>query len=351
MLSDTPGLHHVTGIVGDPEAHAGFYGETLGLRLLRRTVNYEEILQYHLYFGDATGSPGSVFTVFPDPNADPGRAGKPGYEAVAFAVPRDSLGYWRGRLADRGVEAGPLDPDARFGDRGLALADPSGTRIELVADADGGSEDESEGDGSDPWTDGPVPARHAIRGLYGVTALPADPYGTASVLETLGFEYEAESADRVRYRAPGDRATVVDLLDRDAAYLREGPGTLHHAAVRVADRETLLEWHDLFRERGYDVSRVKDRHFFHSLYVRGPGGLLVELATEAPTDDGPPGPGLADPDATGHARELYLPSRFEADRDLIESQLPAFDGPRNADSNPADPDTDDAGTDDAEPTE
>jgi glyoxalase family protein len=85
-----------------------------------------------------------------------------------------------------------------------------------------------------------------------------------------------------------------------------------------------LEWHELFRDRDYDVSRVKDRHFFHSLYVRGPGGLLVELATEAPTPDGPAGPGLADPDATGHASELYLPPRFEADRELIERQLPAF---------------------------
>ncbi|MYL68322.1 VOC family protein [Halorubrum distributum] len=318
MLSDTPGLHHVTGIVGDPEAHAAFYGGTLGLRLLRRTVNYEDRLQYHLYFGDATGSPGSVFTVFPDQNAEPGRTGKPGYEAVAFAVPPDSLGYWRDRLADRGVEFAPIGPDARFGDRGLTVADPSGTRVELV---------ETESGGSDPWTEGPVPATHAIRGLRGVTALPADPYGTASVLETLGFEYEAEAGDRVRYRAPGDRATAVDLLDRDASYLREGPGTLHHAAVRVADRETLLEWHGLFRDRGYDVSRVKDRHFFHSLYVRGPGGLLVELATEAPTPDGPPGPGLADPEATGHATALYLPPRFETDRELIESQLPAFDGP------------------------
>ncbi|WP_123623959.1 VOC family protein [Halorubrum sp. CSM-61] len=326
MLSDTPGLHHVTGIVGDAGAHAAFYAETLGLRLLRRTVNYEDLHQYHLYFGDATGSPGSVFTVFSDPHGDPGRAGRPGYAAVAFAVPLGSLDYWRERLADRGVAVedaptsdGPAAAD-RFGDRALSVSDPSGTRIELV---------ESDVDG-DPWIGGvtdtdSVPESAAIRGLYGVTALPADPYGTASVLDTLGFEYEAETGDRIRYRAPGDRARVVDLLDRDAPYLREGPGTLHHAAVRVPDREALLEWHDLFRDRGYDVSRVKDRHFFHSLYVRGPGGLLVELATEAPTPDGPQAPGLADPDASGHATELYLPPRFEEDRELIESQLPDFE--------------------------
>jgi glyoxalase family protein len=334
MLADTPGLHHVTGIVGDAGAAAGFYGDLLGLRLLRRTVNYEDVLQYHLYFGDATGTPGSVFTVFPDPHADPGRPGTPGYEAVAFAVPPGSLGYWRERFADRGVVV--ESEDDRFGDDLIAVADPAGTRVELVeSDAPGDPWIESvesvelagEAEGSDRSAADPVPESAAIRGLYGVTALPADPYGTASILDTLGFEYEAESGDRIRYRAPGDRATVVDLLDRDAAYLREGPGTLHHAAVRVPDREALLEWHELFRDRGYDVSRVKDRHFFHSLYVRGPGGLLVELATEAPTPDGPAGPGLADPGATGHARELYLPPRFEDDRAMIEGQLPAFETP------------------------
>ena len=324
MLTDTPGIHHVTGIVGDAGAAAAFYGEALGLRLLRRTVNYEDVLQYHLYFGDATGSPGSVFTVFPDPHADPGRTGKPGYEAVAFAVPPGSLGYWRTRLADRSVT---VEADGhRFGDDLIAVSDPAGTRVELVeSDAGGEPWVEEAGNGAGAAAD-PVPESAAVRGLHGVTALPADPYGTAGVLDTLGFEYEAESGDRVRYRAPGDRATVVDLLARDAPYLREGPGTLHHAAVRVPDREALLEWHELFRDRGYDVSRVKDRHFFHSLYVRGPGGLLVELATEAPTPDGPAGPGLADPEATGHASELYLPSRFEGDRDMIEDQLPAFEG-------------------------
>jgi len=310
----------VTGIVGDAGAHATFYAETLGLRLLRRTVNYEDSHQYHLYFGDATGSPGSVFTVFPDPHGDPGRAGKPGYAAVAFAVPPDSLGYWRERLADRGIAVEDVPAADRFGDAAISVSDPSGTRVELV---------ESDADG-DPWTDrtaaaDPVPESAAIRGLYGVTALPADPYGTASVLDTLGFEYEAEVGDRIRYRVPGDRARVVDLLDRDAPYLREGPGALHHAAVRVPDREAVLEWHDLFRDRGYDVSRVKDRHFFHSLYVRGPGGLLVELATEAPTPDGPRHAGLADPETAGHATELYLPPRFEDDRELIESQLPDFE--------------------------
>ncbi|SMO63838.1 VOC family protein [Halorubrum cibi] len=317
MTTQTPGVHHVTGIVGDAQASVDFYAGALGLRLLRTTVNYEDRLQHHLYFGTDDGRPGSVLTVFPDPTGAPGRPGKPGYESVSLAVPRDSLEYWHDRLTDRGVDVERIRPDERFGDRGFSLSDPAGTAIELVATDDP----------SEPWSEGSVPESAAIRGLYGATATPTDPYGAASVLETLGFEYEAETGDRIRYRAPGERATAIDLLDRDAPYLREGPGTLHHVAVRLPDREALLGWHDLFRERGYEVSRVKDRHFFHSLYVRGPGGLLVELATEAPTPDGPRGPGLDDPDTSGHATDLYLPDRFAEDRSLIEGQLPRIEPP------------------------
>ncbi|MBP1921933.1 glyoxalase family protein [Halorubrum alkaliphilum] len=339
MTTRTPGIHHVTGIVGDAGDAVEFYSGALGLRLLRTTVNYEDILQHHLYFGTGEGRPGSVLTVFPDPGGDPGRVGKPGYESVSLAVPPGSLDYWRERLSDRLPELAPegdatverVDPDDRFGDPTLRVADPAGTTVELVETDVPTSTDGFRAE--EPWRNGPVPESAAIRGLYGATALPTDPYGAASVLETLGFEYEAELGDRIRYRAPGNRATRIDLLNRDAPFVREGPGTLHHVAVRVPDREALLDWHALFRERdrGYDVSRVKDRHFFHSLYVRGPGGLLVELATEAPTPDGPPGPGLADPEVAGHATELYLPGRFAEDRELIERQLPGIEPPVGSD--------------------
>lgn len=312
MLSDTPGIHHVTGVVGEAGPSVTFYAGALGLRLLRTTVNYEDVLQHHLYFGTGEGLPGSVLTVFPDPTGDPGRVGRPGYESVTFAVPPNSLDYWRERLADRGVETSTPDPDGRFGDRRLRTTDPAGTTVDLV----------ERDDPRKPWMDGRVPEQAAIRGIDGVTALPTDPYGAASVLETLGFTYETETDGCVRYRATGDRAVVVDLLDRDAPFVREGPGTFHHVAVRVPDREALLDWHGLFRDRGWDVSRVKDRHFFHSLYVRGPGGLLIELATEEPAQDGPPGPGLADPTLDGHATDLYLPGRYAEDRELIERQLP-----------------------------
>ncbi|GAB3667856.1 VOC family protein [Halopiger thermotolerans] len=319
MLTDTPGIHHVTGIVGDAQEAIDFYAGVLGLRLVTQTVNFEDILQHHLYFGDAAGSPGTVVTVFPDPHGDEGRVGKPQVERVSFLVPNESLEYWRDRLRERNValaDDGPIERE-RFDERVLRFEDPVGTRLELV----GGSPGEIEAAAVEPWTAGPVPADAAIRGVHGVSTLSVNPYATASTLETLGFEYEAESDERVRYRAPGTRATVVDVLDRDASFGREGIGTHHHVAVRVPAEKDLYEWRKLFDDRGYDVSRVKDRHFFHSLYVREPGGVLFELATE--TD----GIAAAGGDSSEPGASLYLPDWFERDRELIESQLPALTVP------------------------
>ncbi|QFU81712.1 VOC family protein [Natronorubrum aibiense] len=314
MHTDTPGLHHVTGIVGDAQEAIDFYTGVLGLRLVTQTVNFEDILQHHLYFGDATGMPGTVLTLFPDPHGDAGRVGPPQVESVALVVPDDALEYWQARLGEHDIAVD--GPRERFGDRCLRLEDPVGTRLEFVADSSGTVSPT----GIEPWTDGPVPTERAIRVLHGVSVLSVNPYATASTLETLGFEYESEAGGRVRYRAPGTRATVVDILERDADFGREGQGTFHHVAVRVEREDDLHEWHELFDDRGYDVSRVKDRHFFHSLYVREPGGVLFELATD--TD------GVAASGVDGRPGEsLYLPDWFERDRELIESQLPTLTVP------------------------
>lgn len=308
MLTDTPGIHHVTGIVRDVQRNLDFYAGVLGLRLVKQTVNFNDTFTRHLFYGDETGSPGTSLTFFPYPAEDPGRVGRPQITAAALVVPHGAVDYWTERLAGHGVEfEGPLD---RFDETVLRFSDPDGTRLELVT-----------GDARvEPWTDGPVPLHHAIRGIYGVTLLSTSVFVTASVLETLGFERLAQEGDRVRYRAPGDRATVVDLLDRECEFGREGAGSIHHVAVRVPDADQLYEWHDLFRERGYNVSRVMDRHFFHSLYVREPGGILFELATD--------GPGLTvDEDRDALGRSLYLPPWLEEDRDMIERQLPPLEQP------------------------
>ena len=340
MLPDATGIHHVTSMVGDPQANVDFYADVLGLRLVKQTVNYEDVLRHHLYYGNGTGDLGTLYTCFPYPNEPPGRRGPPQLTATAFAVPTDAVGYWRDRLEDRGVD---VQRRERFDDVVLRFADPAGTRLELVA-ADSSVE---------PYGDGTVPSDVAIRGIHGVTALPVDPFQTASVLETLGFENRGQDGHRVRYAVDGSHATVVDVLDRghddanaegdDAAgrgdddqtaegdptdgnapafggFGREGVGTVHHVAVRVPDEDALFAYHDLFRERDVSVSRVRDRHYYRSLYVREPGGILFELATEAPgvTDDEP---------ASALGRKLVLPPWAEDDREMIESQLPPVSVP------------------------
>jgi glyoxalase family protein len=321
MVNDTPGIHHVTAMVGDAQATLDFHVGVLGLRLVKRTVNHEDVLRYHLYYGNGSGDLGTVYTCFPYPGEPPGRRGPPQWSSVAFAVPGGSLDFWADRLADHSVET---ERRQRFdGESLLRFEGPAGTRLELVA-ADSPVE---------PWREGPVPADVAIRGIHGATALPADPFRTASVLETLGLDRVGQDGERVRYRAGGDHGTVLDLLDRGAGsgsatererearsgFGREGPGTVHHVAVRVPD-EDLMDWHDLFRERGVQVSRVRDRHYYRSVYVRPGGGVLVELASEKP--------GVTVDEAVDDLGEsLVLPPWAEDDREMIEDQLPPVEVP------------------------
>ncbi|MFB6235606.1 MAG: VOC family protein [Halopenitus sp.] len=328
-LRPPAGIHHVTAMVGDAQEAVDFYAGTLGLRLVKRTVNYEDMLQHHLYFGDARGTPGTVFTVFPDPHGDPGRLGRPQPSATAFAVPAGSLDFWADRLADHGVET---TRETRFGEDLLTFSDPAGTPLELVAvaEAEAGAAAETDAAAEPTPRTELVPEHAAIRRIRGVTLLPVNPYATASALELLGFEHVDGAGDRVRYakEVSGDSGvagdTVVDVVDRDEGFGREGPGTIHHVALRAADQDALLAWREQFDERGFDVSDVKDRHLFHSLYARDPGGILFELATTEP--------GLAGVESVAELGEsLYLPDTFEPDRELIESQLPDLELPYEID--------------------
>ncbi|MEE6210950.1 VOC family protein [Salarchaeum sp. III] len=304
MPADTPGIHHVTSLVADAQESVDFYTDVLGLRLVKHTVNQKDMLTRHLFYGNGTGEPGTVYTCFPYPNEVPARPGKPSVPAATFTVPAESLDFWRDRLDDRDIEH---ETRERLDETALRFADPAGTTLELV---------EAEAP-VEPWT-ASVPDEHAIRGFHGVTVLPADPYATASTLETFGFSLDAEDGERVRYRAPGDRATVVDVLNRGAEYGREGVGSIQHVALRVPSRDDLMEYHDLLRERDLRVSRVRDRRYFESLYVRDPGGILWELATETP--------GFTRDEPTEELGESFvLPEFFADDRDLIESQLPELE--------------------------
>nr|WP_254545541.1 ring-cleaving dioxygenase [Halomarina sp. BND7] len=308
MTDTIPGIHHVTSIASDPQANVDFYTEVLGLRLVKRTVNFDDKFTYHLYYGDETGTPGTILTFFPFVGATKGSVGAGQTTATAFVVPPDAIDYWLDRLDDLGVDRD--DPEERFGETVLPFRDHDGQPLELVA---GESPVE-------PWAEGPVPAEYAIRGFHGVTLHTTDPESTAAVLETMGFEREAADGDRVRYRASGDRASVVDLLAREGPRGRQGVGTVHHVAFRTPDDERQRAWRERLTDAGLSVTPVKDRQYFRSIYFREPGGVLFEIATD------PPG-FTRDEDAAELGSALKLPPWLEEEREMIAEQLPPISTP------------------------
>lgn len=307
MTDHIPGLHHVTAIASDPQTNVDFYTAVLGLRFVKRTVNFDDTSTYHLYYGDEVGTPGTIMTFFPFATSPPGHVGRGQVNTTTFTIPRDSVDYWLDRLDAEGVDAD--EPEDRFDETVLPFRDHDGQSLELVT----GETD------IDAWTDGPVPSEHAIRGFHGVTLLSTDPDATATVLETMGYDRAARADDRIRYRTDGERATVVDLLDRpDAPAGRMGTGTVHHVAFRTSDEDAQSAWRETFMDMGLRVTSVKDRQYFKSIYFREPGGILFEIATD--------GPGFAHDESVDElGSTLKLPPWLEDDRETIARRLPEID--------------------------
>ena len=315
MNSPISGLHHVTAIAGDPQRNLDFYVGVLGLRLIKKTVNFDDPSTYHLYYGDGVGSPGTVMTFFPWPGVRRGTLGSGQTSTTAFAVPEGSLGYWRQRLEESLVRA---DDVMRFDVPGLAFSDPDGLRLELVASV-------RPGDGRKPWDGSSVPAEHAIRGFDGVTLLYTDTGATEDLLvETMGFRKVAVDGHRVRYESgEGGSGSFVDLLHNpSAAPGRVAGGSVHHIAFRMADDDAQAEWQRRLFEAGHPTTEVKDRMYFHSVYFREPGGVLLELATDNPGF-------AADEPVEELGTGLRLPPWFESMRDRIEQTLPAVENPQD----------------------
>ncbi|WP_293032742.1 ring-cleaving dioxygenase [Natronococcus sp.] len=312
MSLETPGLHHVTAIAGDPQRTVDFYVGTLGLRLVKRTVNHDDPGTYHLYFGDEEGTPGTNITFFPwTDEGRPGQFGAGQTKTTTYRIPPGSVDYWRDRLESRDVA---IEREQRFGETALRFTDPDGIGLELVA---------ASGDSSaTPWTDGPVPTDHQLRGFHGVTLAVGSVDATAAVLtDVLGYELEDEADDRRRYRsAAGGPGSIVDLVETDVGRGRMGVGTVHHVAFTVESVEQQAEWREAFADHGLSPTEVIDRKYFQSIYVREPGGILFEMATK--------GPGFAvDEDPAELGSELVLPDHLEDERERIEAQLPPFDDP------------------------
>ena len=303
------GLHHVTAIATDPQRNIDFHVGLLGLRLIKRTINFDDPGTYHFYFGDAVGTPGTILTFFPWPGAHRGERGAGEVEATAFVIPPGSVGYWLERLQEYHVHAERV-PD-RLGEEVIRLVDPDGMLLELIAS--------KHRDEIQPWTEGPVSPEHSIRGLHSVSAAVENHEDTATLLaETFGYRPAQEMGNRFRYTAPGEPGTgkTIDLLWRPGTQPgRTAAGSVHHIAFRVSDDAQQSTWREKLISLGYSVSPVMDRVYFHSIYFREPGGLLFELATD------PPG---FTKDETIHelGSNLRLPPWMEQARPRIERMLP-----------------------------
>ncbi|WP_103351202.1 ring-cleaving dioxygenase [Amycolatopsis sp. CA-128772] len=313
MSIRTTGLHHVTAIGGDPQRNADFYLRTLGLRLVKTTVNFDDPGTYHLYYGDSSGKPGSLMTFFPWPEAPSGRHGTGQATTTSFSIPEASLGWWQRHLAAAGVDTGEVrnaDDEAT-----LTFRDPDGLQLALVA--------HPQGDPRDPWDTELVPAEHAIRGLHSVTLSVTEEDATAGMLTgDLGLGFAHQDGNRLRFAAgEGGPGALVDVLvTPDAPRGLVAAGSVHHVAWRAPDEETQKSWREELVGKGVRVTSILDRQYFRSIYFREPGGTLLEVATDEP--------GFAiDEPLLELGRALKLPPWLEPRRDEIEHMLPKLNLP------------------------
>jgi len=321
-MSDAPptlGIHHVTCIAGDPQQNMDFWVETLGLRLVKRSINQDDPSTYHFFFADSEGTPGTSMTFFPWENLRQGKVGSGQVSRTAFRVPEGSLEFWEDRFEARGVDY--EDRTERFGETVLPFYDPDGLPVELVAC------EIPDDDPTVPWTEF-VPEDAAIRGFHSVTLWLADPQRTEEVLRTMGLEETATEQspadtpgdERTRFVAAGPVGKYVDILPTIEG-ARQGHGTVHHVAFQTPSDEDQLAMRQAVSSHGVRPTQQIDRHWFRSVYFREPNGILFELATSGPgyTSDEPL-------DELGE--QLILPGEFEDQREQIEAGLSDVTIPR-----------------------
>ena len=306
------GLHHVTAIAGNATRNFGFYTRDLGLRFVKKTVNFDDPGTYHFYYGDEAGRPGTILTFFPWEGASPGRRGVGETHQTSFRVPQRSLGYWTQRFTEKGIAYEALEK--RFGESVLPFTDPDGMALALVGVA--GAENEP------GWSNGDVPAEHAIRGFHGVTLLLDNATKTASVLtDVFGYKEAGREGSVIRFKVEGDaQGSVVDCYEAKG-FLRghQGAGSVHHFAFRATDDAAQAAMAQrLIDKHGLHPTEQRDRNYFRSIYFREPGGVLFEIATDIP--------GFAvDEPVAELGRNLKLPAFLEKHRAQIEDALPSLE--------------------------
>ena len=302
------GIHHVTAIASEPAANVAFYTEVLGLRLVKKTVNFDDPSTYHLYYGDDAGSPGTILTFFPWPNARRGTPGVGQVTGFAFQAPAGSLSFWRKQLESAGLAI--ADEGTRFGEKFIATQDPDEFVLEFIETADAAFVAPARGT--------TIPPEYALRGFHGATlSLEAQEQTGAILTKLMGAVLEASEGNRFRYiLGDGPNRARIDLLCLPTGrWGTGGTGIVHHIAWRIADDTSQVAARNELISAGLNVSPVIDRNYFHSIYYREPGGVLFEIATDPP--------GFAVDESLGAlGSKLMLPEWLERHRSVLEATLP-----------------------------
>lgn len=298
------GIHHITAMVNDAQRNIDFYASVLGLRLVKKTINFDRPEVYHLYFGNETGSPGTVITFFPWEKQLKGRIGTGQVGVTSYVIPVGSSEFWESRLQRFGVE---VESSSRFAEKYLQFADPDGLLIELVERKEGPLNN---------WQMGDIHSTVAIKGFGGATLTSAQPNKTAEVLEDiLGFTSVGEDAGYLRFASDSHVGNVIDIKLTPTVRGLMGAGTVHHIAWRARDEQELQQWRANLLEKGYYPTEIKDRNYFKALYFHEEGGILFEIATD--------GPGFAvDEPLSNLGEKLMLPDWLEEKRAELTASLP-----------------------------
>ncbi len=307
MITDIKGLHHVTSMAADANVNNAFFTKTLGLRRVKKTVNFDAPDVYHLYYGDEVGTPGSVMTYFPFAHMAQGRRGVGEVGTTEFAVPQGSLPFWTEHLSKLGL--GGLEQGTAFGEARLQFEGPDGDGFALV---------ESEARDRASWTAGGISAEAGIFGFRGARFQLRDVDATGELLTFMGYQKAETEGDVTRFIVEGGNAAdTIDLQKAPSAAptADQGAGSVHHIAFAVEDRAAQLRVRQALMDTGYQVTPVIDRDYFWAIYFRTPGGVLFEIATNEPGFD-------RDEDTAHLGEALKLPTRYEPHRAKIEALLP-----------------------------
>jgi glyoxalase family protein len=308
MENKVLGIHHITAIAGYAKRNYDFYTRVLGLRFIKKTVNFDDPKTYHFYFGDEVGTPGTILTFFPWEGIPRGKQGSGMPTEIGYSVPSKSLDFWTERFKEYYVKV--TGTGMRFGEQYLTFEDPDGLPLSLIIP--------KKADSRKPWETEEVKADAATKGFHSITLTLKSVKETAAVLtEIFEYEFAGQEGNRYRYATPTvENASVVDLIEApNEPRTGNAGGTIHHVAFRVKDENVLMAFREKVLAKGLSITQKIDRNYFFSLYFREPGGVLFELATD--------NPGFSvDESVSELGKNLKLPKQYEGSRKEIEAVLP-----------------------------